>query len=300
MDPRPHPLPVDRPGDRAALRRTLLMVSVLDGVDLTLSDGSIVLTGPAPEGPTAAGPSGTATGVAIGWDEVAWAVQGCEPESPTARHRLRTWLALRAALHALPDPQRRARPVGLPVGHVLHPGRAWVRHRVLGGALEVGVGLLGLLDDPDQVVVPPAGLLAAAGLDDHVWWPGAVRYLEDKGRVAGDRLALDPTGPLRPIGDCDVVTLLASAQFRTRLCGDDPMSLRTAAIPMRRRGWLDLGRVDPAFVVAAAAATDPWERGFDRPVLVTCEEVTVVAEGGRATAQALADQTPTVNAWDRR
>jgi hypothetical protein len=50
---------------------------------------------------------------------------------------------------------------------------------------------------------------------------------------------------------------------------------------MRTRGWLDLTRIDPAFALAAAAATDPEERGFPRGLLVTREEVVLVAPGGR-------------------
>ena len=263
------------------------MVCVLDGVDVQIGDDSL--------GVSLAGVDLTVT-----WDEVAGAVGAAPAESALARTRLLTWWRLRAGLAALPDPLDVARPVGLPVGHVLHPGPAWVRRSVLGGALDVGVGLLGLLDDPDEVVVPPLGLLAAAGMDDGGWWLPAARYLEEKGRVAGDRLHRDTSKPLRPIGDCDVVTLLASPSFRAAICDYDPQRMRSAAVPMRRRGWLDLGRVDPAFAVAAAAATDPVDRGFDRPVLVTCEEVTMVAPGGRPVAQALADPAASTNAWDRR
>lgn len=50
---------------------------------------------------------------------------------------------------------------------------------------------------------------------------------------------------------------------------------------MRRRGWTDLSLIDPAFGPAAAAATDPVDRGFPRPILITADEVTVVPEGGR-------------------
>jgi hypothetical protein len=69
---------------------------------------------------------------------------------------------------------------------------------------------------------------------------------------------------------------------------------------MRRRGWLDLSRVDPAFAVSAAAATDPVHRGFERPVLITCEEVAMAPAGGRPVAQALADPVPSTNAWERQ
>jgi hypothetical protein len=265
--------------DAAALRRTVLMVCVLDGVDVEVSDEHI-------------GVQLYGAELTVGWDEVARAVGGAPPESSAARSRLLTWWRLRARLASLPDPSVVARPVGLPVGHVLHPGGPWVRHRVLGGALEVGIGFLGLLDDPDEVVVPPAGLLSAAGLDDTAWWPAAARYLEEKGRVAGDRLHRDPRKPLRPIGDCDVVTLLASPSFRRSICGFDAQRMRSAAVPMRRRGWLDLSRIDPAFAVSAAAVTDPVDRGFERPVLITCEEVAMAPAGGNPVEQVLSDPAP--------
>ena len=94
---------------------------------------------------------------------------------------------------------------------------------------------------------------------------------------------------LRPIGDCDVVTLLASRTFRTALCAQDGTGMRAAAVPMRRRGWLDLSRIDPAFTVAAAAATDELARGFSRPLLVTVDEVTLSMVGGRPAEIVLRD-----------
>ncbi len=271
------------------MRRTVLMVSVLDGVDLLPGDDGIVLP------PTDHGPSVTLT-----WSEVARAVGSASAESTTARVRVRTWLRLRRALADLLDPATRARPVGLPVDHVLHPGASWARHRVLGGALHLGTGFVGLLDDPDAVAVLPPGLLDAAGLDDRPWWPTLARYLEEKGAVAADRVARDPGGPLRPIGDCDVLTLLGSTRFRAALCASDPLGLRTAAVPMRRRGWLDLGRVDPAFAVAAAWATDDVDRGFTRPVLITRDEVALAPEGGNPREQALSDPMGSLEAWQRR
>ena len=65
--------------------------------------------------------------------------------------------------------------------------------------------------------------------------------------------------------------------------------MRAAAVPMRRRGWLDLSRIDPAFTAAAAAATAPEERGFSRPVLITLDEVTLAPEGGRPAEIVLRD-----------
>ena len=51
--------------------------------------------------------------------------------------------------------------------------------------------------------------------------------------------------------------------------------------PMRRRGWTRLALIDPAFGPAAAAATRVEERGFARPLLLTADELTQAAEGGR-------------------
>ncbi len=68
--------------------------------------------------------------------------------------------------------------------------------------------------------------------------------------------------------------------------------------PMRRRGWTRLALVDPAFGPAAAAATDAADRGFVRPLLVTPDELTMVAEGGRPHDVALRDPVAD-RAWDR-
>jgi hypothetical protein len=63
---------------------------------------------------------------------------------------------------------------------------------------------------------------------------------------------------------------------------------------MRRRGWFDLARIDPPFVLAAAHATSAEDRGLDRPLLVTQDEVAVVSAvidvAGMA-RRALADPT---------
>ena len=96
----------------------------------------------------------------------------------------------------------------MPVDHPLHPGLDWVRHRVLGDTLDLGFGFVGVGPDPDEVVVVPQGALDAAGVDPLPWWPVARDYLERMGAVAAERLGDGPV--LRPIGDCDVVTLLGS------------------------------------------------------------------------------------------
>ncbi|MCZ3387640.1 MAG: hypothetical protein LH645_00605 [Actinomycetia bacterium] len=269
-----------------ALRRTVLAVSVLDNVDLMPGESAVTLQGDHPD-------------LALSWDEIALALGDNNPDSDTARRRLRTWVQLRVGLARLADPESMARPVGLPTDHPLHPGRAWVRASVAGEALDLGLGLLGLLGDPDEVVVAPPALFLAAGIDADPWWPHQARELEQTGRLAAERLLRDETSPLRPFGDLDVLTLLCSTAFRAAICDADPVGWRTAAVPMRTRGWLDLGRIDPAFAAAAALATDPDERGFDRAVLVTPEEVVMVGAGGRSARHALQDPPARIDPWLR-
>lgn len=286
---------VDSPGperpaptapEAIALRRTVLAVSVLDNVDIIPGESSVTLQGSHPD-------------LELGWGEVAVAIGDSDPDSDTARRRLRVWVQLRAGLAQLVDPEAMARPIGLPQDHPLHPGADWVRVRVPGEALDLGLGLLGLLGDPDQVVVVPPMLLVAAGIEADPWWPNQVRELEHTGRLAAERLLRDDTAPLRPFGDLDVLTLLGSTAFRAALCNADPLGWRTAAVPMRTRGWLDLGRIDPAFAAAAALATDPDERGFERAVLVTPEEIVMVGAGGRSARHALQDPPARVDPWLR-
>jgi hypothetical protein len=265
--------------DSPDLRRLALTVSVLDDVDLLPLDDGILLTG-----------SATTAPVEVSWLELRRALAGVDPESELARLRVHAYLTGRriAADHTADELRERARPVGLPVDHPMHPGLDWVVHRVLGDAIDLGFGFVGVGADPDEVVVVPRGALDAAGVDPLPWWPVARDYLERMGAVAADRLAGSTT--LRPIGDCDVVTLLAASSLRRSLCAADSTGMRAAAVPMRRRGWLDLTRIDPAFTVAAAAATSDVERGFSRPLLVTVEEVAVAADGGRPAEIVLRDE----------
>lgn len=253
--------------DSLELRRLALAVSVLDDVDIVPLDDGVLLTGDVP--------------VEVTWLELRRALGGADPADDLGRFRVRAWLRGRriAADVHVEHLRTQARPVGLPVDHPLHPGLDWVRQRVLGGALDLGFGFVGVGTDPDEVVVVPQGALDAAGVDPSPWWPVARDYLERMGAVAAQRLAANPV--LRPIGDCDVVTLLASRTLREALCAHDGTGMRAAAVPMLRRGWLDLTRIDPAFTAAAAAATAPHERGFSRPLLLTADEVTLAPEGGR-------------------
>jgi hypothetical protein len=273
------------PDRLVALRRCALAVTVLGGVELVPDDSGVVLTGLVP--------------IAVPWTEVDAVIGAVDADSTHARRRLGYWLALRRAVVDHFDLDDRARPVGLPRHHVLHPGPEWVQFSVPGNAIDVGLGFVGLLRDPDEVVIVPPGVLAASDIDAAPWWPAQVRYLDRMAAVAAQRLQLRPDAPLRPMGDCDVVTLLASATFRAALCDTDGNALRSAAVPMRERGWLDLSRIDPAFAMAAAAATEPHERGFDRVVLISPHEVALAPDGGRVSHWSLHDPPPReVHGWD--
>ena len=259
------------PPDRTLLRQVVLAVSVLDDVDLDPTDDGVVLRTP------------TGRAVPVAWPEIRRALAGFEDDAEVAHRRVARWLQGRVivAEHDAEDLRQRARPVGYPVDDPLHPGLDWVRQRVLGNVLDLGVGFVGVGEDPDDVVALPQGCLDAGGVDPVPWWPVVVDYLERMGAVAAERLLTPGTTTLKPIGDCDVVTLLGSRVLRVALCAEDGTGMRAAAVPMRRRGWLDLSRIDPAFTVAAAAATDGADRGFPRPLLLTADEVALAPDGGR-------------------
>jgi len=250
------------------LRRGALAVSVLHDIDVE----------PAPLGVTLTGDPA----VWVSWAECREALGDADPESPAGRARLARWvLARRWAADTGPDDLRRAlRPVGLPVGHAVHPGPAWVQEQVLGGVLDLGLGAVGLdPEDVDRVVLLPPPALDAAGLDPSRTWTAVRGRLEELGALAAERVRLDPKGQLRPFGDADAVTLLGSRPLRQALARDAG-GLLAAAVPMRRLGWTRLSLVDPAFALAAAAASLAADRGFARPLLVTADEVTMVPEGG--------------------
>jgi hypothetical protein len=257
-----------RAPSKTELRRGVLAVSVLHDVDVEPAELGVVLPGTPP--------------VWVPWTECRRALGGHDPET-TGRQRLADWLRARrwagdlSAEHLV----QRLRPVGLPVDHVLHPGLDWVRERVLGDALDLGLGAVDLDPaDPDRVVLLPSTVLDDAGLDQEEMWAKTRTLLDDLGALAADRLRRDTRGLLRPLGDCDVVTLLGSRALRAALAADAG-GLGAAVVPMRNRGWTRLAMIDPAFGPAAARATEPAQRGFDRPLLVTPDELTVVAEGGR-------------------
>jgi hypothetical protein len=250
------------------LRRGVLAVSVLHDVDVDLAPDGVSLPGVPP--------------VSVSWVECRRALAGFDPET-TGRQRLADWLQARrwAADLSAEHLMQRLRPVGLPVDHVLHPGLDWVRERVLGEALDLGLGAVDLDPaDPDRVVLLPSAVLDQAGLDQEVVWERVSAMLDDLGALAAERVRRDLRGQLRPLGDCDVVTLMGSRKLRAALA-DEAGGMAAAVVPMRRRGWTKLALIDPAFGPAAAAATPVGDRGFSRPLLVTADELTLVPEGGR-------------------
>jgi hypothetical protein len=261
--------------DRAALRQLVFAVSVLQDLDLVPLDEGVLV----------------ASGRMLAWECLEVALQGHDLQAVGSRTVLSSWLRAVQGIswRSGEDLAARARPVGLPRGHALHPGSTWTRSTVPGGILDLGVGLLGLGTDPDEVVVLGAGLLQACGHDPAAWWPSCLAYLEQMGELAASRHTLHPDRPVRPMGDCDVVTLLGSAAFRRSLAGKDTAGMRAAAVPTRRRGWLDLSRIDPAFALVAAALAETDERGFERPLLITAEEVVMARAGGDPVLQAMRD-----------
>lgn len=269
------------------LRRGVLAVSVLSDVDLQPADGGVTLEGDPP--------------VWVTWNECRRALAGHDPQGEPGRRRLTDRLQARrwAADTGIEALAADLRPVGLPVEHVLHPGPEWVRQRVLGGALDLGLGAVGLDPaSPDRVVLLPPEALDAAGIDAAAAWTRQRDRLEELGELAASLVSRDASGRLRPVGDCDVVTLLGAASLRRSLAAASG-GMAPVVVPMRRRGWTRLALIDPAFGAAAAAATVAADRGFPRPLLVTADEVTVVPGGGRPELLAMRQPVAGTAPWGR-
>jgi len=267
--------------DDRDLRRALLAVAVLDDVDLRPDDRALVLLPP------------RGAEVHVPWSTAAAVLGDLDPSGADARVRLRSWLRTRATVAALGAGapavlDAGVRALALPPGSALHPGPAWVRRRVMGGALDVGLGLVGVVREETGTV--PLWPDAAAALDGLLDVDAAAARAEERleamGALAVEHLSREvrwlqrgqlPGRPsaavLRPLGGCDVPTLLASARLREHLSSEDGTGMRALAVPTRSRGWYDLSRVDPVFVAAAWTATEPDQRGLPRPLLVTADEV---------------------------
>jgi hypothetical protein len=214
--------------------------------------------------------------VPVTWEQLAEATRGVDPTSVPGRLRLRDWMRARPRLTGLAPDDRRIVPLALPAGHPVHPGGGWAYERVRGGVLDLGPALR-LLSGDDEMIVPLSEcVLRAAGLALRPGWSAIRSHCDAMAALAVARLVRDAKAVLAPVGGCDVLTLLASATLRRHLASSDGTGMRAVAVPMRRRGWFDLARIDPPFVLAAAHATSPEDRGLDRPLLVTRDEVAVV------------------------
>ena len=199
------------------------------------------------------------------WEECALAADLDDDEEATqaTRRRLTRWIRLRLLLSAWQverqDDYTRfvislIRPRALPIDHSLHPGRAWIVRPVLGGSTHTGLALRGFTDDaePDSdfAGLLPVALLDFAGIPRQAAIERADQYVHDMAQLAVDRHRHDPIASLRSLGDADVPTLLSNSLYRSTIL--DGQGMRSAAIPTRHRGWLDLGRLDPAFAISAA------------------------------------------------
>jgi hypothetical protein len=255
------------PVDELPLRQCVLAVSVMSDLDLSPSDKGVILPGP--------------SGVVVEWTAIRDAVGGHPPQEAIARRRVETLLrlhllAIQLGDEAAPRFNSAARVVALPPGHSEHPGSRWIQEPLPGDALELGIGVHGLLGEPDRTTPVPPSVLQSLDVDPADWWPGLREHAERMGALAAARLARDGTaGLIRPVGGCDVLALLSSHTLRRHLAEGDGSGLRGLAVPTRLRGWYDVTRVDPAFVRVAWSLTDDRDRGLPVPLLVAADSVTL-------------------------
>jgi hypothetical protein len=269
-------LVTDISGFDAALRRCALGASLVYDIDAVPGDEGVLVGGD--------------YGPILPWSALAPHAHPA-PESTDARYRVgRVLLAAKALDELLATGgwgllEARLRVLALPDGHLESPGSGWGRRQVHGGVLTCGIGVQGLLGNPDRTDPLPIAVTSIWGrrmqhlLDDA--WSRCIDHAERMGELAVARIAREgqargvTSGVLRPVGGCDVVTLLATSSLRRYLAASDGTGMRAVAVPMRDRGWFDLARIDPVFVGAAWMATEEPDRGLSRAVLVTADEVTL-------------------------
>ena len=109
---------------------------------------------------------------------------------------------------------------------------------------------------------------AKAQLENWVTWRLPRSPTNDIGRAA-------ETGRRCRRGD-----LLGARSLRRELVAGEGDGIVALIVPLRMRGWRANAISDPAYGPAVAAAMPPQERGFERPVLVTAEEISEVRAGG--------------------
>lgn len=303
------------PACARAAARCALAVSVLEDLDLELADEGVQVPGPEP--------------VLVDWREIWQAARGATvpgtdvewADDPAARLRVSALLRLRRVVADLGHDARavvreHARLLALPSTHDLYPGAGWRHHGVLGGTLDVGIGIVDLVGQRTDVVPLPPTL--ARELGAVAWMPWLQERAEEAAQILSARLRRDTARPakadnfgrprlpeavLRPVGGVDVLSMLATRALRAELTRSDPSGMRSVAVPMRNRGWYDIARTDPAFVGAAWSATDMINRGLPRAVLVTRDEVGVGVNGPEITIDLrdldLAPEGPALRAVDR-
>jgi hypothetical protein len=241
------------------LRRLALAVAVLYDVDLVPQEDGLVLTS-TPE-------------IHVSWAALS-AIVDSAPESHE-RAQLNTlvaWLTARRALAR--DGAAALVALGIPADHEGHPGAGWVRERIPGDALCLGFGF-----GPEHLPVP-VGVLEHAGIDVGQEWNRVRAELERLGALAAERDRRQTRRAIVPLGSADVVTLLGSSSLRRELVAGEADGMIGMIVPLRARGWRATFVSDPAYGPALAAAMPELERGFDRPLLVTAEEVSEVRAGG--------------------
>jgi hypothetical protein len=253
--------------DTPPLRQCVLAVSVLRDLDVVPSDSGVVLPGP--------------RSALVEWTAIRDTVGAEDPGGPIARRRVENLLRLHGVASDLGATaaerfRSASRVVALPPGHAEHLGAGWVQEPLRGGALDLGIGVLGLIGELDRTTLVPPSVLRAIDVDGEDWWPGLREHAERMGSLSATRLTRDgDSGVVRPVGGCDVLALLSSRTLRRHLADGDGSGMRALAVPTRRRGWFDVSQIDPAFIRAAWSLTDEHERGMPVPVLVTADEVTL-------------------------
>ncbi len=175
------------PAWRLELRRALLEVCVLDEVDLVPTESGLSLL--TPDGPRE-----------LSARRAALVVGDRRAGDPELRVRLRSWLRCHAHVSAAHLRTSELRPLALGRGHALHPGSGWVRERVPGGVLDVGLGVVGVPGEagasplwPDVVEAVAAATPAptAAGQqapDTDAAWRASRLHLDAMGLLAARRV----------------------------------------------------------------------------------------------------------------
>ncbi len=232
-----------------------------------------------------------ADGSLLGWSQVAAVCGARALMSMAGRARIGALLRVHDHLARQEDVRgmllEQIQLRALPRGHVHHLGPAWSLGTLAGGALSLGLALA--VPGWATPAPVPRSALTARRVTITELWPAASARLEERSAIAAQLLSRDGrhAGTLRPVGDTDVLTLLAGAPLRRALARGDGTGMRAVAVPDRTRGWFDLARVDPAYVALAWQLTDETERGVRVPLLVTTDEVAAASIRGDLTRQAI-------------